>query len=525
MRRLRHFLLGMTGIGALMTLSAGTVSYYEEGLPSTMNPLFARKMSDRRSHELVFDRIFYRSPITNNLRSRLVSKTEKLEGGKKLKVWLKPDIKWHDGKPLTAADVCFTIDAMLDRRTPSPKGKEVRESIAGCEAPGAKDPTFTVEYVKAFHNPRERLAFHVIPKHLFDSTAISPDLEFSTRPIGTGSMKASKGRREVKFTAVPNAHHKAQIGAMSMAEGADPFVQVRTLLNAGVQGLISVPPPLRPDVAASDDVALKGYDLRSWWFIAVNTNNGAMRYQQVRQAINYTLDRDELRRLTIGVTPDDPNPPCEFVSGPFVQSSPYYNRAVNVISTSDKNKARYLMQQAGATDSAGRWLMDGEPIDLRIGMRAPLDIEAKDLTNQVGNQLQAGGFGTRTFKVTDDDWTVKAITGRLSEQYDLLIGKWSFGVVEDVNPMFQTRGGGKGTLNIFNYSNGEADKIMDRFDSARTDTEAKDAYHELHQFLAGDLPYIFLWKLDTKSAWRNEVRGGMIAPYYYFTDFDDWTIQ
>ena len=147
------------------------------------------------------------------------------------------------------------------------------------------------------------------------------------------------------------------------------------------------------------------------------------------------------------------------------------------------------------------------------------------MTNQVGNQLQAGGFGTRTFKVTDDDWTVKAITGRLSEQYDMLIGKWSFGVVEDVNPIFHTRTGGKGSLNIFNYSNSEADKIMSAFETARTDTEAQDAYHELHQFLAGDLPYIFLWKLDTKSAWRNEIRDAVIAPYFYFTEFDTWAVQ
>lgn len=263
MGRLRHFLLGMTGIGALMMLSAGTVSYYEEGLPSTMNPLFARKMTDRRSHELVFDRIFYRSAITNNLKSRIVSKTEKLEGGKKLKVWLKPGIKWHDGKPLTPDDVCFTIDAFLNPKTPSARGKEIRESILGCESAGAKEMSFTVNFQKVYHNARERLSFHVLPKHMFDSSAISPDLEFSTRPIGTGSMKANKGRREVKFTAFPNAHHNAKVGVMSMAEGADPFVQVRTLLNAGVQGLISVPPPLRPDVAASDDVALKTYNLRS----------------------------------------------------------------------------------------------------------------------------------------------------------------------------------------------------------------------------------------------------------------------
>ena len=154
-------------------------------------------------------------------------------------------------------------------------------------------------------------------------------------------------------------------------------------------------------------------------------------------------------------------------------------------------------------------------------MNAPLDSEAKDLLNQVGNQLQAGGFDRQVYKVTADDWNRKAVTGQLGD-YDLLIGKWSFGLVEDVNPLFHTRTGGKGALNVFNYSSSEVDGILTRYETARTDTEAQDAYHDLHAFLAEDLPYLFLWKLDTKSAWRNEIRGNIIAPYYYFTEFSGW---
>ena len=166
-------------------------------------------------------------------------------------------------------------------------------------------------------------------------------------------------------------------------------------------------------------------------------------------------------------------------------------------------------------------LYEGEPITLRIGMNAPLDSEAKDLLNQIGNQLQAGGFDRQVYKVSNDDWTRKAVTGQMPE-FDLLIGKWSFGLVEDVNALFATRDGGNGALNIFNYSNADVDGLLERYDSARTDTEARDAYHELHAYLANDLPYLFLWKLDTKSAWRNEIRNNTIAPYYYFTEFDGW---
>ena len=84
--------------------------------------------------------------------------------------------------------------------------------------------------------------------------------------------------------------------------------------------------------------------------------------------------------------------------------------------------------------------------------------------------------------------------------------------------MFHSREASRGAPNIFGYDNSDVDDLLLKFERARTDTEAKNIYHELHATLAEDLLYLFLWKLDTKSAWA-EVRDANIAPYYYFTAF------
>ncbi len=509
-------------LAACVLLGGGTLSFYEESLPSTMNPLFARSMVDRRSHELVFDRLFYRSAITSEIKSRLVENTVVLDEGRSVRLELKSGIKWHDGQPLKAADICFTIDAMRDPGTPSHLAKAYQAVIAGCRV--VKGDA-VVEMTKVFHNPTERLSFAVLPAHVFDgNTAILPDHAFSARPVGTGPMKGSKGRREVKFTSVPNAHHASQVPVAQLGEGGDPLVQVRTLMNGGVHGVVSVAPPLRREIAVSDDVALKSYDLRSWWFIALNTVKQPLADPNVRQAINLSIDREELRRLTMGYDPEDVVQPCQFVSGPFVPSSPYYNRSVKVAARSNPSAAAASMERAGAIKQGGQWVVGGQPVVLKIGMNAPLDLEATDLLNQVGNQLQSAGFGRQVHKVSNDDWTQRAVTGQLGD-FDMLVGKWSFGVVEDVAPLFESRVGGKGSLNIFNYTNARVDALVQQFDTAQTDTEAQDAYHALHAFLAEDLPYLFLWKLDTKSAWRNEVRGNTITPFFYFTEFDGWSLQ
>ncbi|MEZ4319614.1 MAG: ABC transporter substrate-binding protein [Myxococcota bacterium] len=522
MARSRHLLVSL-GIVSSLFLTGGTVSYYEEALPTTLNPLFAQSMVDQRTQELVFDRLYYRSAITSTIKSRLAESQERLEGGKKIKVVAKKGVKWHDGQPFTPEDICFTVDVLLDTNTPSLIGKQYREVLESCEV-DKKANAAIVTFQRAYHNPEERLGFRVLPKHKFESTTVLPDDVFGSRPIGTGPMKGTRGRTEARFEAFTNGNHTPSIPLLMLAEGGDPIVQVKTIMSGGVQGLIAVAPPRRPEVRASDDVGLKSYDLRSWWYIAVNQNRPGLNSKAIRQALDHTIDRQQLRELTMGIKPDDPLPACQFISGPFIPSSPYYNRGVETLENADLGEAKRLMESAGAKLEHGLWLKGGQPINLKIGMNAPLDLEAKDLLNQLGNQLQAGGFQRQVHKISNDEWTNKVITGQMSD-WDLLIGKWSFGVVEDVNPLFQTRAGGKGALNIFNYTNPKVDGFLEAYDQASTDTAAQDAYHDLHEFLADDLPYIFLWKLDTKSAWRNAVRGNTITPYYYFTEFDSWSFS
>lgn len=510
---------GAVALGVAVLGTGSTLAYFEESLPTSMNPLYASAMVDYRSQELVFDRLWFHDAVTNELKSRLVDKYELVDGGKGVKITLKNGIKWHDGKPLTSKDLCFTVDAMLDPGTPSPVAEEYRQFLTGCDTSG--NIVATVSFNRVFHNPRERLGFSVLPVNAFESTAISPDLEFSARPIGTGPMKGSRGRRGALFDAFANTHHTPQIAQLQLQDAGDPLVQVKTIINNGVQGIIAVPPPYRPDLSSNDEVALKSYDLRSWWFIAVNANKGALADQRVRKGLNVSIDRTQLRELTIGVKPDEENSPCEFISGPFVQSSPYYNRAVPTVDRSNKTEAKGLFEQAGLKQIGGRWHYKGAPISLRIGMLTPLNNEAPDLLSQVGNQLGAIGFDRQEFKISADEWKRQVLTGQAAD-YDLLIGKWSFGLYEEVNHLFHSRSGGQGKLNIFNYKNSDVDATLGQYDKAITDTAARDAYHKLHTQLAEDLPYLFLWKLDTKSAWRTEVRGNIITPYYYFTEIDAW---
>lgn len=256
----------------------------------------------------------------------------------------------------------------------------------------------------------------------------------------------------------------------------------------------------------------------------MNTHHGALGDPRVREALDRSIDRQRLLLDVVGVGPYDENPPGEPVSGPFVQGSPYYNRAVKPAVQADPDAVRARMTAAGAHLEGARWVWtDGRPLRLRLGIDAEVVPEAPTLTAKLKEELEDAGFDVDVDVVSDEVWHEDALTGRLTE-YDLLVGKWSFPNVEDLTPLFHTRNAPRqlGADNLFDYSNPDVDALLDRWDTATTDDDARSAYQSAHALLAEDRPYLFLWKLDSSVAVRNRLRTAVIAPYYCFTEFDSW---
>jgi ABC-type transport system substrate-binding protein len=382
-----------------------------------------------------------------------------------------------------------------------------------------------------FYNPLDRLDFSVLPAHAFDSTAVTVDDPFSSRPIGTGPMRFSHQDihpRSIALEAHHNTHHTPELAGVRILEPRDPTVDLRALFAGKIDGMVHVPPSLRHEVALSDDVALKSYDLRSWWYAALNTQTGPLTEPLVRQAVDLAIDRTSLREQLIGVKPDDSNPSMEFISGPFVRSSPHYNRKVKVVVHADLARSAALMEQAGAVRVEGRWHLGDEPVVLNIAIDAAVAGELEyGLVMSLSEMLEKGGFGAHYNRGSQRNWLgperfAQALAGELVDEFDIVLGKWSFGMDESIGSIFHTRDGALGRNNIFDWSDPETDRLLESYRAARTDTEAHAAYQALHAHLNKTKPYLYLWKHDTKSVWRNEVRNNIIVPYYYFQDVSSW---
>ncbi|MBT3223602.1 MAG: hypothetical protein HN348_31410, partial [Proteobacteria bacterium] len=392
-----------------------------------------------------------------------------------------------------------------------PRGTGYDQLLAGCQL-DAKGEAATIHLQHPVKHPTSKLDFRVLPAHILKGASPYTHNYFGMRPVGTGSMSANMGRTGIQFKAYKNPHHSQNIAHISLVEAGDPFVDMRMLLEGRVQGIVRPTHLVEAELLNAQDVTLIGPGPATWWYVALNVKHAPLDNIHVRAALDHAIDREKLRT-------EAEVSGSSLISGPFLPSSDLANPNVPNPDFSLEEVERH-MTEAGAIKQTGRWLLNDQPIILKIGQLAVLDSETKDLLVILRNQFQEAGFDTLTYKVNMSDWTNQ--THQL-QSYDLIVAKHS--TSGNVGPIFHTPGRGDiGQMNTFAYSNPKVDSLLEQFDRADDEIDAIDAYHELHTLLAEERPALFLWTLDPRSAWSNWVMNIIITPDYYYTEFDTWVL-
>jgi peptide/nickel transport system substrate-binding protein len=242
--------------------------------------------------------------------------------------------------------------------------------------------------------------------------------------------------------------------------------------------------------------------------MAYNHDNGALKDPVVRQAIALAINREELLEAHLGRG--------DVLSGPFTESSPFYNFEVKV-EPQDLDRANQILDQAGYKMAGKVRAKKGKKLDFDFVMDKEL-ASGQQLFLGVQAQLQKIGVTVRPEYVDHARYRDQVFSRK---KFDLTMNVWSFEEVEDVYPLFHS----KGVMNFINYNNPEVDTLLDTARASHDYKKYKEYMKKLHEVLAKDLPYDFLWSLDVYSGISRKVKNVFIQPYYYFTSFREWELQ
>lgn len=300
-------LIGETNVLALVELPAAG-GELREGIIGTsgfINPLLAVTNPDRDLTALIYSGLV-RYSKSGTLVPDLAERYEISTDGKEYRFFLKPNLVWHDGEPVTAEDVIFTFKSAKDPSLKSPR----RAAWEGVEIARKNDQEIIFTLKQPYAPFLENLTLGLLPAHLWREI---PAENFSLHklnltPIGTGPYKIKKIVRDNNN--IPTAYELTAFKYFALGEPRlatliiNLYSNENELLNAYETGAIeslSAVSPATVKNSINTRTTLATAPLPRIFAVFFNQNQTKIFAQtEVREALNGVVNRQEIIDQVLG---------------------------------------------------------------------------------------------------------------------------------------------------------------------------------------------------------------------------------
>ena len=254
------------------------------------------------------------------------------------RIHLRRGIKFHNGEPFTAEDVKFSFD---DMKT-SGRAPGLAQFVEDIENVRVVDPYIVEVRTKApLPTLPARLTTYTLMVSAKQRKGQDP-ASFSDRPLGTGPFKFVEWRRGDRIVLERNEQYwkgMPRIKRVTIFIIPDDNTRVAALREGSIDIAVDVPEPLTDRVKNDPRLEITAApSVRVQW-IVLRHDVSPLNDVRVRQALNYTVNKDELVQRLLrgyGLPMGQPVPPYFFGYDPEVKPYPF-----------DPRKARQLLAEAG----------------------------------------------------------------------------------------------------------------------------------------------------------------------------------
>ncbi|HEX9759679.1 MAG TPA: ABC transporter substrate-binding protein [Candidatus Acidoferrales bacterium] len=472
----------------------GTLVFLIESMPTNLDPRIGTDAQSQRLHSLIYSGLLGRDEQMN-LTPDLAERWENPDPLTYV-FHLRRDVQFHDGRPLTAADVKFTFDSIITGAIRTAKRGTFRVVIS-VETPDDHTVVFRLsEPFASFLWNVTRAAVGIVPR------AENPEHTYSEQPIGSGPFRFVSKRQDEEVVLERNAGYFAADQLTGNARRVRfrivPDATVRALeLQKGSAdiALSSLSPDVVPVLAARDDIDVTSQPGSIYAYLALNLEDPILARVEVRQALAYATDRESLvRHLLRGQARIAHSllPPNHWAYEPDVRQ--YHH---------DPARADALLDAAGFPRAA-----DG--LRFTLTMKTSTDELSRLIAAVLQDQWRRVGvrLELRPFELA----TLLADIARGSFQLYTL--RW-VGANNDPDIfefVFHSRKMPPEGANRGRYRNARLDALVDaaRIESDRA--RRKQLYSEVQKIVAEDLPYIHLWHMDNVAVHRARVTNVVLPP-------------
>lgn len=437
--------------------------------------------------------------------------------GKTITFKLQENVRFHDGKPFTSADVKFTVLEVL--RKVHPRGASTFKEVADIETPDAHTAVFKLNnaapYMMRALSGNES---PMLPKHLFEGTDIRNN-PYANKPIGTGPFKFVEWRKAQFIRLDRNANYWRS-GRPSLDRVVARFIPEASTRTAALQNgevhLAAFNALPFVDVQRFRNMAgmtytTRGYEtLNPLLQLEINTKRPPFDNKKVRQAIAYAIDRQFIiDNIWFGLGKP--------ATGPInSHMKPYYTADVRRYDVPNRvEMANRLLDEAGHPRG---------PNGVRFKIVHEID-PFGDHFRQLGQYMkQALGQIGIEVELREEDpatWIKRVYT-----DYDFTLNQVFFYGLPDpvlgVHRQYVCSQVRKGVpfVNSTHYCNPEVDKLADQASVEINEKRRAELYKRFQQIIVEDSPIVFISEVQFPTVYSNKFKDLIVSPLGVLASFD-----
>lgn len=415
---------------------------------------------------------------------------------------LRPDVRWHDGVPVTAADVAFTFRSVKDPEVPFPN----RAFFDGWEEVEVVDDT-TVRFGV---RPRPGLLFGwtetpIVPRHLLEDV---PPAELGShpfgtaRPVGSGPFRFVERRGSDAWVFEANADFPEALGGRPHPDRLvyrvvpDATTLLAELRRGGVHYYVDLPPGQAERVRTDAGTRLVSFPSRTVTFIAWNTRRPAFAESEVRRALGLAIDREAIVaavRNGLGAVAAGPVGPWHWAHDPARGPPPHA-----------PDSATALLAAAGWRDADGDGVRERDGAELRFELLTNENPVRQEIAVIV--QAQLGRVGAAVEPRLRETASLAATVTGAERAYDAVILSFVQDWVLDERDQWACDRRDR-PFHFSGFCSPELDAVLDSIPAARDRETRRRLYRAFHETIVREQPYAYLYRDVTAAGLRRELHG------------------
>lgn len=511
--------------GGILVVSAGADA-------ETLFPPLAVGSQSRAVTELLYDKLADIGPGLNTIGDvgfvpKLAESWEWSADSLTITFHLDPKARWHDGRPVTSADVQYAVRIWTD----SAVGAGSRSAFASVDSVAAPDAhTARVHFRERSPEQFYTFVYNLIPlpAHRLSTLADTAlhDAAEVRAPVGSGPFRFVSWTPRAKLELAANSAYyggRPRLDGVVFVVAAQGATVAARLLAGEADFLEQLAPPDFAQLRDDGSVQTKSYGSFGYSFVQFNLRAPKTPDQPhpifgdvaVRRALTMGVNRLAIVRSVFDSL-------AQPAIGPFSQTQ----------WTSDTTLRGIPFNPAGAErllDSLGWRDANGDGVRERGGrlLAFSLLVPASSRTRQAAAVLLQAQLKTIGVQVTIEQADFNAFLDRARRTaFDALVGSVHTNPSpRGVHELWGTPGPARGDKNYGRWSNATFDAQVDSGLSATGTDAARTHFRAAYQAAIDDAPAIWLYEPRLYAGMHRRLTVGALRPDAWWSSIADWSID